>query len=142
MFANCVGLANSPLLLASTPVLNAYQGMFSGCSSLAEVDVGLSSWGVYMQDMATMGWLTDVAASGVFKCLPELGVDETIQRGENYCPTGWTVHRLVDYVPYVNVYGASLDTGFTPTSTMSFRTVISTSLDTNDTGVIGNGANS
>ena len=40
-------------------------------------------------DAAARGMV--VAASDTFRCPTALGTNETIQRGTNACPSGWTV---------------------------------------------------
>ena len=38
-----------------------------------------------------LDWVNGVSSNGTFICPEALGTDETIQRGVNYCPAGWTV---------------------------------------------------
>lgn len=63
--------------------------MFSYCRSLSSIDVDFTVWPA--ASYATIGWVSMVAATGTFKCPTALGTDATIQRGESYCPAGWTV---------------------------------------------------
>lgn len=126
MFSGCSALKQAPDLPAATLADSCYYQMFKNCANLSAVKCGLTAW----NGDATSNWLSGVAATGTFICPEDLGTDETIERGVSRCPAGWTVvnQSPIDYVPYVNVYGARLDTGFVPTATMSFRTVLSTRL--------------
>ena len=85
MFQNCTSLKVAPFLPATTVANQQYIQMFDGCSSLENVNVALTAWG------STSNWLRNVAATGTLYCPTALGTNETINRGNNYCPTGWTV---------------------------------------------------
>lgn len=89
MFSMCTSLAKAPKLPATSLTTNCYYGMFSGCSSLSEVEVSFSSW----HSDATTNWLSNVSATGTFKCPTELGTGSTITRDASHCPNGWTVEN-------------------------------------------------
>lgn len=85
MFHHCSALTTAPKILATT-LANAWnQNMFLSCSALSSVEVAFTSW------TKTSGWLINVASTGTFYCPTALGTNETIQRGNYYCPTNWTV---------------------------------------------------
>lgn len=87
MFSGCTSLTKAPILYAISPTNYAYRFMFSGCTSLNEVEVRFSAF----QNGAMQGWMTNVPTGGTFKCPAALGTDETISRGVDACPSGWTV---------------------------------------------------
>lgn len=87
MFMDCVSLSAGPYIPAQAPA-NGLGGMFKRCSSLGYADVALTSFG-----SGTVGWMQGVKANGVFRCPAALGTQDTIQRGDNYCPAGWTVEN-------------------------------------------------
>lgn len=88
MFAGCTALVNGPELPAATPENYCYNYMFSGCSALANLKVNFTDWG---SSNGTDTWMTGVASTGTFYCPTALGTDATIRRGNNYCPSAWTV---------------------------------------------------
>jgi hypothetical protein len=90
MFSGCTSLTKAPILYAISPTAYAYRFMFSGCTSLNEVEVRFSAF----QNGATQGWMTNVPTGGTFKCPAALGTDETISRGVDACPSGWTVVNI------------------------------------------------
>lgn len=95
MFQNCTSLTTAPYLqsLGDNTTYEPYRAMFSGCSRLSSISVGFASWtiGGYV---ATPSWVSNVAASGTLTCPAALGTNETITRGVNNCPTGWTVQNV------------------------------------------------
>lgn len=93
MFRECTSLTAAPSLPATTLATDCYYYMFNGCTSLASIDVSFSAWtGV------TTNWVTNAGtqATGTktFTCPTALGNDDTITRGNSYCPDGWTVVNI------------------------------------------------
>ena len=111
MFDGCSALEEIPELPAATLVNSCYQGMFYGCAkitsavlpattmssscynimfrdctSLSMIEVAFSAWSGFSRS-----WVTNVSASGTFKCPSALGTNSTISRGASACPAGWTV---------------------------------------------------
>lgn len=68
--------------------------MFNGCNALTSLSVQLTSWNS-SAFLATRYWLKDVSSDGEFWCPAELGTNETIERGVDRCPEGWTVRNYV-----------------------------------------------
>ena len=91
MFYGCTSLTTAPSLPATSLADSCYRQMFSGCTSLNEIEVGLITWTLSSGSNATTDWLSGVADTGTFRCSTALGTNETIERGANYCPEGWTV---------------------------------------------------
>lgn len=89
MFYNCTHLIKAPFLPSTTVETNEYDRMFSGCSSLTEISVSFASW-----PTTSVNWVSGVSATGTFKCPAALGTNETITRGVNSCPEGWTVVNI------------------------------------------------
>lgn len=86
MFSGCRSLTKSPEIMAETANANQFDwDMFRNCTSLTEIRTHYKSWG------NNQAWVDKVAANGVFYCPPELGDNDTIARGANRCPAGWTV---------------------------------------------------
>ena len=85
MFRSCSRLTTAPLLSATTLVSSCYNSMFQYCGSLAEIEVGFSSFG------NTSSWVRNVSETGTFRCPTALGTNDTIRRGVSFCPAGWTV---------------------------------------------------
>lgn len=90
MFSGCSSLAKSPKILATTFGSNSCSKMFYNCEQMNELEIWCSEWPSSLLS-ATADWLYGVAASGTFRCPTALGTEETISRGNNYCPTGWIV---------------------------------------------------
>ena len=88
LFNGCTALTTAPTLPATTLTSNCYARMFFRCSSLSSITVDFS---VFNPTSATSSWIYGVAANGTFYCPTALGTNETITRGETYCPEGWTV---------------------------------------------------
>lgn len=86
MFRDCASLTSAPALPATTLVDSCYYGMFQDCASLSSINVNFSTF-----SNATTNWVSNVAANGTFTCPTALGTNDTIARGANNCPNGWTV---------------------------------------------------
>lgn len=92
MFFGCKNLLSAKI--DATNVNNSYNNycmgyMFQTCSKLSSIEVNFTSWpNAYG---ATSDWLNGVASNGTFICPTALGTNETITRGNNNCPTNWTV---------------------------------------------------
>ena len=111
MFKGCTSLVNAPELPATTMDAGCYTNMFNGCTSLAQApELPATTLATYCYNYMFKGcekvslistrqtsftgctnWLSGVAQSGIFYCPTSLGTDETIARGGNACPEGWTV---------------------------------------------------
>ena len=85
MFSGCTSLAQAPELPATTLVTACYANMFNGCEKVSLISTRQTSF------TGCTNWLPGVAQSGIFYCPTSLGTDETIVRGINACPEGWTV---------------------------------------------------
>lgn len=83
-----------PMLPASTITDRSYYSMFNGCNALTSLSVQLTSWNSTAFN-ATRYWLKNVSSDGEFWCPEVLGTNETIERGEDRCPQGWTVRNYV-----------------------------------------------
>ena len=88
MFQGCTSLTSAPDLPATTLVNYCYSNMFRGDTKLNSLRVGLSA---FNNTNSTINWLLGTSATGTFYCPTTLGTNETITRGTNNCPTGWTV---------------------------------------------------
>ena len=85
MFKDCSSLTTAPALPATTLASGwCYNSMFSGCTNLSSMNVGLTSWN---GTNATTNWLSSVAASGTFTCPAEL----SDIRDDSHIPTSWQV---------------------------------------------------
>ena len=114
MFYNCTNLSSDILLPAATVQAQAYErmfqtnkkiktadirgtsvaynalwSMFENSSLLSSVSVRFTTW-----QSSNNTWLGGVATTGVFTCPTALGTNETIERGTNRVPTGWTVVNI------------------------------------------------
>lgn len=91
MFAGCTSLTEA--VCPDTDLKGTYccQSMYQGCSSLSSIQAKFKGWGNTQLYMMTWTWVDGVAANGTFTCPSQLGTNETIQRGANYCPNNWTV---------------------------------------------------
>lgn len=87
MFNECSFLTSAPALPATTLADRCYNSMFQNCSSLTSISASFTEW----TSNTTTNWVDGVAANGTFYCPTALGTNETITRGNNNCPTNWTV---------------------------------------------------
>ena len=119
MFSGCTSLTTAPALPATNIAGVAYRAMFSGCTSLTEVSMeatamlsnnafrqmlencpNLSRIETHVTDWQSSyssgytSWVNGVSATGTFYCPAALGTNETIERGVNRCPAGWTVVNI------------------------------------------------
>lgn len=116
MFTRCYALTAAPILPAERTGTSGYFHMFESCSSLMNVP-GISAtyingWGMnkmfnecpqlssirvaftgWQNDgyERTQNWVSGVAAEGNFYCPVDLGDNESIERGLDFCPDDWTV---------------------------------------------------
>ena len=90
VFEGCTSLTSAPELLATTLATGCYSRLFYGCSNLNHIKINASSWLNGTLNSFTL-WVSGVALTGMFHCPVALGTNETIERGEAYCPEGWTV---------------------------------------------------
>jgi hypothetical protein len=91
MFEGCSSLSAAPVLHATSLAQYCYQYMFRNCTHLSSVEVKFTSW---PYSTSTNNWLNNVASNGTFTCPTALGTNDTITRGNNNCPTNWTVVNL------------------------------------------------
>ena len=91
MFAGCTLLTTAPDLPATTLTEACYYYMFGGCSNLNNITMLATD--ISASDCLN-GWVTAVSSTGTFVKNPALS-EETIGRGVNGIPEGWTVD---DYV--------------------------------------------
>ena len=96
MFSGCTSLTTAPELPATTLADGCYFQMFRGCSSLATVRTQQTQ--AFSDEASesnpTLEWIEGVAETGTFYCPAVLGTNETISRGVNACPEGWTVVNI------------------------------------------------
>lgn len=89
-FGGCTALTKSPIIKL-TSLGSAYgplRLMFANCTSLNEIEVHLTDWGTGTGP--TDGWVSNVAATGTFKCPASL----PIIRGISNIPEGWTIVNI------------------------------------------------
>ena len=89
MFAVCTSLTTAPALPATTLVVNCYNGMFDGCTKLSYIKaMFLTDPNYQSNNVYTLNWVRDVAASGTFVKNSQATWNLT---GDDGIPTGWTV---------------------------------------------------
>ena len=89
MFAVCTSLTTAPALPATTLVDRCYSGMFDGCTKLNYIKaMFLTDPNYQSNNVYTLDWVRDVAASGTFVKNSQATWNLT---GDDGIPTGWTV---------------------------------------------------
>ena len=89
MFAVCTSLTTAPALPATTLVDYCYNGMFTVCTSLNYIKaMFLTDPNYQSNNVYTLDWVRDVAASGTFVKNSQATWNLT---GDDGIPTGWTV---------------------------------------------------
>lgn len=89
MFAVCTSLTTAPALPATTLVDRCYSGMFDGCTKLNYIKaMFLTDPNYQSNNVYTLDWVRDVAASGTFVKNKDATWDVT---GTSGIPEGWTV---------------------------------------------------
>lgn len=89
MFAVCTSLTTAPALPATTLVDRCYSGMFAVCTSLNYIKaMFLTDPNYQSNNVYTLDWVRDVAASGTFVKNSQATWNLT---GNDGIPTGWTV---------------------------------------------------
>ena len=89
MFAVCTSLTTAPALPATTLVDRCYSGMFDGCTKLNYIKaMFLTDPNYQSNNVYTLNWVRDVAASGTFVKNSQATWNLT---GNDGIPTGWTV---------------------------------------------------
>ena len=89
MFAVCTSLTTAPALPATTLVDRCYSGMFDGCTKLSYIKaMFLTDPNYQSNNVYTLNWVRDVAASGTFVKNSQATWNLT---GDDGIPTGWTV---------------------------------------------------
>lgn len=95
MFDSCTGLEKAPVLATATVPMSAYSCMFAGCSNLKYVKCLATD---ISADDCTGGWLTGVAAEGIFIKADGMNDWTVGPQGEwnevNGIPAGWTVKTV------------------------------------------------
>lgn len=98
MFKNCTALQKAPAILPESKTdygqSLCFFEMFSGCTSLTSIEVGFERFNNTDDNWWTAEWVDGITQTGVFKCPSALGTNETIERGVNCCPDGWTVENI------------------------------------------------
>lgn len=89
MFENCSNLITDFVLPASSIPNYAYHYLFSKCYKLTSIQVAFTSWSGIGQN-----WVQGITTTGTFTCPTALGTNDSIQRGNYYCPTNWTVVNI------------------------------------------------
>ena len=85
IFCWCTSLQIVPEILATTLAPGCFAFAFQHCHVLSSLTVNFTSF------TGTDYWIEDTSSSGTFYCPTALGTNETITRGNNNCPTNWTV---------------------------------------------------
>ena len=113
MFEGCTSLTTAPVLSASTLVGGCYNHMFYGCSSLTGITclaTGDTSGKFYVREngyyIYTLGWLYNVAPSGIFTKHPYATVYDINERqldgwwkdNDSGIPPGWIVADNGEYL--------------------------------------------
>ena len=91
MFDGCTSLTEGPVLPATHVPEGAYSTMFYGCSNLKTIVCLATSITInynYKNEIATIGWVADVASEGTFYKSPDMNNWEI---GRDGIPSGWTV---------------------------------------------------
>ena len=97
MFYGCTSMTDCRKFSAQSLAGNCAQSMFYGCSKLSYVAVAATDWGTSFGDPFS-NWLSGVSQTGTFKCSRFLGNNDTIERGTNRCPSGWTAENPTEYL--------------------------------------------
>lgn len=92
MFLECTGIQHAEISARSMSYSQAQYQMFKGCTKLSDITVHTRSWG--SASTAFTSWVQGVAPVGTFRCPAALGTNETIARGKDRCPEGWTVVNI------------------------------------------------
>jgi hypothetical protein len=90
MFRNCTGLTEVNIDFmpkVQTGGYSEFSRIFDGCTNLSSVTVDFTQWSP-MQVYETDRWLTNVSATGVFRCPDSL---DTLIRDTSHVPEGWSV---------------------------------------------------
>jgi hypothetical protein len=99
MFYGCTKLEKSPKIVISlnTQIRNntVLGYMFYGCRNLKHIEVSFNNWGIISRNIQScLNWVSSVSSTGTFYCPTALGTNDTIERGTNRCPEGWTVVNI------------------------------------------------
>lgn len=88
MCDNCKSLTSADLRSLQMPSSGGpnVQQTFYYASSLTEIKVSWTKWPGF-----AFYWVKGVASDGTFYCPSALGTNGTISRGDNNCPSNWTV---------------------------------------------------
>ena len=92
MLANCDNL--QCFYLSEPPREDSYKEIAAGCGNLQEVRL-VDNFTDWNDGIGTKDWLKDTPSTGTLYCSYRLGTDETIERGADYCPEGWTVDNNI-----------------------------------------------
>ena len=90
MFSGCTSLTHAPVLPATTLKDSCYDQMFANCSKLNYVKALFTN--APSSDYMNC-WLMSVASEGKFVSSTDATWQETIERGSNTIPIGWTIEK-------------------------------------------------
>lgn len=98
MFIGCTSIRKCVMLLEQIPVgptisISTANSMFYDASSLNDLEIHMASF-AYGRRSGFTDWVNGVSPTGTFRCPTALGTNETIQRGTDFCPEGWTVVNI------------------------------------------------
>lgn len=83
MFERCE-FTTAPLLCATSISNGVNRWMLNHCHNLSSLSVNFTSW-------TGSNWVENITGFGEFHCPSALGMNDTIQRGNAYCPTNFVV---------------------------------------------------
>ena len=89
MFEGCESLEKCSMLPAKELVENCYSHMLYGCKKLNYI---CTLQGTFDQ---CENWLYGVSKEGNMLCLPKLGTNGNIDRGDSGCPDNWSVSNTI-----------------------------------------------
>ena len=92
MFKECASIRYAEMSATTTNYAAAQRQMFEFCASLSDITVHTKTWGTLASSFGL--WVQGVAPTGTFRCPAALGTNETIARGNDRCPEGWTVVNI------------------------------------------------
>lgn len=102
MFYGNKKITEAPILPAETLTRTCYNYMFYECSSLSKV---IAKFTTNNPNTYIYNWLKDVASTGTFYKNPNATWDQTITKGDDTVPSGWTITTLSEpeYLKFTTV---------------------------------------
>lgn len=83
--------ASNPVELCITELKSyCFSSMFNGCSNFSDLTVHFTEWEPEGTSDCTANWLSNVSATGVFRCPRAL----PIERGPSRIPEGWDIEYI------------------------------------------------